>query len=216
MTITFVYMATFGVLPYFLTVLMHSVHDYTALQTGLAFLLPSLAIAGGTQLGGRLATRLGNRRTLLTGFVIGIAGTVALAFGFDSDAGYGLLIPGLVVSGVGQGIVWTAMWIATATGTAAHEQGIANGIASTTLNIGNAIGLAVFSALAGIGTESKADDALRMATADSEFFVVLLTARGARGSHPGRLTRSQVRSWTPGGSMQIAAPGWDRIAASTS
>ncbi|HYQ68071.1 hypothetical protein [Actinophytocola sp.] len=38
---------------------------------------------------------------------------------------------------------------------------------------------------------------------------------GGRGSHPGRLTRSQVRSWTPGGSMQTAAPGWDRIAAST-
>jgi hypothetical protein len=39
--------------------------------------------------------------------------------------------------------------------------------------------------------------------------------RGGRGSHPGRLVRSQVRSWTPGGSMQTAALGWDRIAAST-
>jgi predicted MFS family arabinose efflux permease len=178
MTITFIYMATFGVLPYFLTVLMHSVHGYSALQTGLAFLLPSLAIAGGTQLGGRLATRIGNRGTLLTGFVIGVAGTVALVFGFDSDAGYGQLIPGLVVSGVGQGIVWTAMWIATATGTAAQEQGIANGIASTTLNIGNAIGLAVFTALADIGTEGKTGEALRAATADGESFVVLLTAAG--------------------------------------
>jgi EmrB/QacA subfamily drug resistance transporter len=178
MTITFVYMATFGVLPYFLTVLMQGVHGYSALQTGLAFLIPSLAIAAGTQFGGRLATRIGNRRTLLTGFVIGVAGTVLLAFGFDSDAGYGLLIPGLVVSGVGQGIVWTGMWIASATGTAAHEQGIANGIASTTLNIGNAIGLAVFTVLADIGTEGKTGEALRVATADGEFFVVLLTAAG--------------------------------------
>lgn len=38
---------------------------------------------------------------------------------------------------------------------------------------------------------------------------------GGRGSHPGRLTRSQVRFWTPGGSMQTAAPGWYGIAAST-
>ncbi|SFJ52847.1 hypothetical protein SAMN05216275_109281 [Streptosporangium canum] len=37
---------------------------------------------------------------------------------------------------------------------------------------------------------------------------------GGRGSHPGRLTRSQVRSWTSGGSTQTAAPGWYRIAAS--
>jgi len=38
---------------------------------------------------------------------------------------------------------------------------------------------------------------------------------GGGGNHPGKLTRSQVRSWTPGGSMQTAAPGWYRIAAST-
>lgn len=178
MTVTFIYMATFGVLPYFLTVLMQSVHGYSALQTGLAFLVPSVAIATGTQLGERLTTRIGIRRTLLIGFVVGVIGTAGLAFGFDADAGYGLLVPGLVVSGVGQGIVWTAMWIAAATGTAAHEQGVANGIASTTLNIGNAIGLAVFTALADLGTEGKTGEALRVATADGEFFVVLLTAAG--------------------------------------
>ncbi|MEV4163302.1 MFS transporter [Nonomuraea dietziae] len=178
MTVTFVYMATFGVLPYFLTVLMQSVHGYSALQTGLAFLLPSIAIAIGTQLGERFATRVGTRSTLLTGFAVGVLGTAVLAFGFDSEAGYGLLVPGLVLSGVGQGIVWTSMWIAAATGTPAHEQGIANGIASTTLNIGNAIGLAVFTALADLGTEGLTGEALRAATAEGEFLVVLLTAAG--------------------------------------
>ncbi|MEV6910141.1 MFS transporter [Amycolatopsis sp. NPDC051071] len=178
MTVTFIYMATFGVLPYFLTVLLQSVHGYSALQTGLAFLIPSVAIASGTQLGERFATRIGNRNTLVIGFVIGMIGTVALAFGFDAEAGYGALIAGLVVSGVGQGIVWTAMWIAAATGTAAHEQGVANGIASTTLNIGNAIGLAVFTALATIGIGGATGDELRVATADGEFVVVLLTAAG--------------------------------------
>ncbi|WP_328808871.1 MFS transporter [Nonomuraea montanisoli] len=57
MLVTFLYMATFGVLPYFLTVLLQSIHGYSALQTGLAFLIPSLAIAAGTQSGERLATR---------------------------------------------------------------------------------------------------------------------------------------------------------------
>ncbi|GGQ24094.1 EmrB/QacA subfamily drug resistance transporter [Actinomadura coerulea] len=177
-TVTFVYMATFGVLPYFLTVLMQSVHGYSALQTGLAFLVPSLAIATGTQLGERLATRIGTRTTLLIGFAIGAAGTAGLAFGFDADAGYGLLAPGLVVSGVGQGIVWTAMWIAAAAGSAPHEQGVANGIASTALNLGNAIGLAVFTALAEIGTGGRTGQALREATAHGDFLVVLLTAAG--------------------------------------
>ncbi|MEU2224867.1 MULTISPECIES: MFS transporter [unclassified Streptomyces] len=178
MLVTFLYMATFGVLPYFLTVLMQSVHGYSALQTGLGFLIPSVAIATGTQLGERFASRIGTRTTLIIGFVVGVVGTVALAFGFDADASYGLLVPGLIVSGIGQGIVWTAMWIAAATGTAPQEQGVANGIASTALNIGNAIGLAVFTVIAEIGTDGKAGHALTAAKADGEFLVVLLTAAG--------------------------------------
>ncbi|NIH83346.1 MFS transporter [Amycolatopsis granulosa] len=178
MTVTFIYMATFGVLPYFLTVLMQSVHGFSALQTGLAFLVPSLAIATGTQLGERMTTRMGLRRTLLIGFGVGVVGTAVMAIGFDAGAGYGMLVPGLIVSGVGQGVVWTAMWIAAATGTAPHEQGVANGIASTALNIGNAIGLAVFTALAEIGTGGKTGENLRAATAHGEFVVVLLTAAG--------------------------------------
>ncbi|MEU9867834.1 hypothetical protein AB0C87_08300 [Actinomadura sp. NPDC048021] len=39
---------------------------------------------------------------------------------------------------------------------------------------------------------------------------------GSGDNHPGRLARSQVRSWTPGENMQTAAPGWYRLAASTS
>ncbi|WP_433336105.1 hypothetical protein [Spirillospora sp. CA-294931] len=70
------------------------------------------------------------------------------------------------------------MWIASATGTPDHEQGVANGIASTTLNIGNAIGLAVFTVIADIGTEGRSGTALRAATADGEFLVVLLTSAG--------------------------------------
>ncbi|WP_174362134.1 MFS transporter [Nocardia veterana] len=176
MAVTFIYMATFGVLPYFLTVLMQTVHGYTALQTGLAFLVPSVAIATGTQLGERAATRLGVRTTLLIGFGIGAVGTLVLAIGFDAAAGYGALVPGLIVSGVGQGIVWTAMWIAAAAGTPSEEQGVANGIASTALNIGNAIGLAIFTVIAELGTDDAA--ATNSAVAHGERLVVVLTAVG--------------------------------------
>lgn len=180
-TVAFLYMATFGTLPYFLTVLMQNVHGYSALQTGLAFLEPSVAIATGTQLGERMTTRLGTRATLTAGFAVGAVGTAVLALGFDTDATYLTALPGLVLSGVGQGVVWTAMWIAASTGVAPDEQGIANGMASTTLNIGNAIGLAVLTVVADIGTDGKAGEAMRKATADGEFLVVLLTAAGMIG-----------------------------------
>lgn len=149
MAMTFIYMGTFGALPYFLTVLFQRVMGYSALQTGLAFILPSLAIFIGTQLGARLANRLPVRTTLLAGFLIGIAGTLALAA--FSGASYANLLPGLLISGTGQGIIWTAMWIASASGVTHNEQGIASGMASTALNVGNAIGIALLIALSGSG-----------------------------------------------------------------
>lgn len=44
------------------------------------------------------------------------------------------------------------MWIAAATGIPAQDQGIASGLASTTLQVGSAVGLAVLVAVAGTGS----------------------------------------------------------------
>ncbi|MER6810535.1 MFS transporter [Spirillospora sp. NPDC000708] len=175
---TFVFMGTFGALPYFLTVLFQNVHGFSALETGLAFLVPSVAIATGTQLGERMVGRFGTRRTLVVGFAAGVAGTALLAAGFDVDAAFLTTVPGLVVSGVGQGLVWTAMWIAASTGVAPERQGVANGMASTALNLGNAIGLAVLTAVANAGTGGRTGDLLRAAIADGGRTAVLLAAAG--------------------------------------
>lgn len=165
MIITFLYMGTFGAIPYFLTVLFQNVHQFNALQTGLAFIVPSLSIALGTQWGERLATRFGMRSTLLSGFLIGIAGTALLPLGAGVDSGYLLIVPGLIVSGVGQGVVWTCMWIAASTGVAHSEQGVASGMATTTLNIGNAIGMAFLIFIANSGIDGQTGSALLAAQA---------------------------------------------------
>jgi hypothetical protein len=48
---------------------------------------------------------------------------------------------------VGQGITWTAMWIAAAEGVDGREQGVASGMASTALQVGGAVGLALLVAI---------------------------------------------------------------------
>jgi len=148
MTITFLYMATFGALPYFLTTLFQTVQGFTALQTGLAFLVPSFAIVAGTQAGERLATRVSTRATLVIGMVLGAVGTALLVSGTGVATSYLAIVPGLILSGIGQGVVWTGMWIAAASGVHHDEQGVASGMASTTLSVGNAIGLAILIAMA--------------------------------------------------------------------
>ncbi|TIV00709.1 MAG: MFS transporter [Mesorhizobium sp.] len=178
MTITFLYMGTFGALPYFLTVLLQNVHGFTALQTGLAFLVPSVAIAAGTQVGERLATRFSTRATLVGGMVVGAIGTALMVSGANADSSYMSLVPGLVISGVGQGIVWTAMWIAAASGVSHDEQGVASGMASTMLNVGNAIGMAVLIAIANRHVGELTGDALKIAIADGIEVAIWLAAAG--------------------------------------
>lgn len=178
MTITFLFMGTFGALPYFLTVLLQNVHGFTALQAGLAFLVPSVAIAAGTQVGERLATRFSTRATLVGGMVIGAIGTALMVSGANADSSYLSLVPGLIISGVGQGIVWTAMWIAAASGVSHDEQGVASGMASTMLNVGNAIGMAVLIAIANRHVGGLTGDALKVAVADGIQVAFWLAAAG--------------------------------------
>jgi len=177
-TITFLYMGTFGALPYILTVLFQDVHGFTALQTGFAFLIPPTAIAAGTQIGERLATRLSTRATLIGGMVVGAVGTALLVPGAGADSSYLAIVPGLIISGIGQGIVWTGMWIAAASGVHHDEQGVASGMASTTLSVGNAIGLAVLIAIANRHVVGLTGDALRIAIAEGAQLAFWIAAAG--------------------------------------
>jgi sugar phosphate permease len=147
-------MATFGALPYFLTIYFQDGKGWTALDTGLAFIVPAVAIASGTQIGEPLTARLGSRAALLVGWATGLLGTGVLAAQFTTETGYGWLVPALIVSGIGQGITWTAMFITASTGVPAEHDGVAAGLATTTLNVGNAIGLAVLIAIAA-GTSGR-------------------------------------------------------------
>ncbi|GAA2676079.1 MFS transporter [Nonomuraea recticatena] len=151
-----VFGGTFNALPYFLTVYFQTVLGYGVVTTGLAFLLPSLLIALGTQLGGRMAGRIGMRATLLIGTLGGAAGTALLALGVSEGGSYWSALPGIVVMGVSQGFTWTGMWIAAATGVAPAQQGVASGMASTALQVGSAIGLAVLVAVGGVGESTGA------------------------------------------------------------
>ncbi|MEV8630633.1 MFS transporter [Streptosporangium sp. NPDC051023] len=178
MVITLIFGATFNALPYFLTVYFQGVHGYSPLTTGLAFLVPSLMIAAGTQVGERMATRTGMRLTLLTGIVGGAVGTVLFALGMSAGGSYWSVLPGIVVFGVFQGLTWTGMWIAAASGVAQEEQGVASGMASTAFQVGTALGLAVLVAIASRDVTGLSGTALRAELADGLSTAVYVAAAG--------------------------------------
>ncbi|MFE5218280.1 MULTISPECIES: MFS transporter [unclassified Streptomyces] len=155
--VTAVYSATFSALPYFLTLYFQEVRGYGALTTGVAFVVPAVVIAVGTQAGERAVAAVGVHRTLTGGMALGATGAAALGLALTPHGSYLLLLPGIVLVGLGQGAAWTGIWITAGAGVAPDDQGVASGITSTGLQIGGAVGLAVLVALAGATGRHPAD-----------------------------------------------------------
>lgn len=175
---TFLFTATFSSITYFFTVYLQTVRGYSALATGLAFLAPCAVILVGSLAGGRLATRFGVRATLVGSLALGVVGAAGMALAMVSDGSYLGLLPGLLVMSLGQGVVFTVMFAAAATGVPAAQQGVASGLASTGQQVGTAVGLAVLVAIANAGTHGLAGEALREATTGGMRTAVLLATAG--------------------------------------
>lgn len=176
--IAFLFMATFGSMLYFLSLYLQNVHGYDALETGVGFVLPTMIVIAGSAFAGRATTRYGVRRTLVAALSTGALGALALGLTMSHDSSYVALIPGLIAISIGDGVVFTTMFIAAGTGVSDRDQGISSGIASTGAGIGAALGLAVLVLVANSGTEGLDGEALRIATADGLSTAVLVVAAG--------------------------------------
>jgi MFS family permease len=166
LVLSFLFMATFGSLLYFVSIYLQNVLGYDALQTGLGFLAPTAVVVAASGLAGMVSTRIGLRTTILAALVVGAAGAALLATNLTASAGYPGLLPGLLLVGIGDGTMFTAIFIAAATGVTPRQQGVASAIVSTGSGIGAAVGLALLVLLADPGPRDLGGEALRIATAD--------------------------------------------------
>jgi MFS family permease len=178
MAIAFLFWATFGSILYLLSVYLQVVLGYDALEAGVGFLLPTAVVVAGSALAGRLASRIGLRTTTVSALVVGSVGAVALGLAMTAEGAYLALVPGLVAVSVGDGIVFTTMFIAAGDGVSDEHQGVASGLASTSTSVGAAIGLAVLSALATGGTEGLGGEELLEAQAEGLRTAVFAVAIG--------------------------------------
>ena len=206
--VAFMFMATFGSLLYFLSIYLQDVWGYDALATGAGFLLPTAMVVTGSLLAGKLVTRVGLRRALLGALAVGAAGAALLGWTLTADGTYAWLVPGLVAVSLGDGLVFTTMFIAASTGVTDREQGVASGIVSTASGVGAAVGLAVLVLVATAGTGGLAGEELQAATAAgiraavftiaAGIVVTLLVTLALRGSaHHDRTPRPQDRPARP-------------------
>jgi MFS family permease len=175
LVIAFLFMATFGSLLYFLSLYFQDVRGYDPLRTGLAFLVPTAVVVAGSTVAGQAVTRFGLRRTLIAALAVGAGGAIALGLGMSAGGSYVALVPGLVGVSLGDGAVFTMMFIAASTGVSDRKQGVASGMVSTSSGIGAVVGLAVLVLVANARTSGLVGDELREAAADgirSTIFVI--------------------------------------------
>jgi MFS family permease len=159
------FMATFGALLYFLSTFFQQVLRYDALHTGFAFLLPTGIVVVSSTLAGRAITRFGVRATMVGALVVGAFGAFLLGMTLTPEVSFSTLVPGLVAVSIGDGTMFTAVFIAAATGVPDHQQGVASGVVSTAQGIGAAVGLAILVLVANVETQDLTDANLRIAAA---------------------------------------------------
>ncbi len=131
---------------FFLTLYMQNVLHYSPIQTGLRFLPATLLIIVIGPIAGRLTDRVGPRRLMVLGLLI-----VSAALGIQSQislhTGYGLLLPGFILMGMGMGLVMSPMSTAAMNAVDRTKAGAASGVLSMSRMVGGTVGLSVMGAL---------------------------------------------------------------------
>jgi MFS family permease len=140
----FAFSATMPPLYLAFTVLAQSGYGATPLAAALYFAPLALAFSV-TSFAASRFTRSAARPVLIGGALANIAGAgLAVAVCLAASGGVpAVLIPALVLTGVGEGLFLTPIFNTVLTSVADHHAGIASGTLSTMQRLGNTVGLAV-------------------------------------------------------------------------
>jgi EmrB/QacA subfamily drug resistance transporter len=134
----------------FLTYFLQETLRYSPVVTGVSFLPMIVAlIASSTTSSALLMPRIGPRILVPAGMIVAAGGVAILAAGLSPSTSYAaVILPGLVVVGVGLGMVFGCA-INTATYGADHaDAGVASAMVNTCQQVGGSIGTALLNTIA--------------------------------------------------------------------
>jgi EmrB/QacA subfamily drug resistance transporter len=180
---------------FFITLYMQNVLGFSPIAAGAAYVPVTIGVGMATGVAAKLLPRTGARPIIITGALIGAAGVywlsrIPVRGSYAAD-----VLPGLVVMALGLGAIFVGVQTAANAGVPADKAGLAAALGSASAQLGSALGLAVFSAIAASHTQHLlAAHASRAAaltagfqhalTACSVFLVAaaLIATRAARSS----------------------------------
>lgn len=137
------FMASLGAEFYLVTLFLQRQLGMGTVAAGLGFLPLALTIAVGNALSGRFAARWPLTRLLGAAFGTGAAGLAVLAASTTASAYWLAVLPGVLLSGIGQGMAFTGMFIAGTRDLPGEAEGTGSAMVTAAQYIGGAVGLAL-------------------------------------------------------------------------
>jgi predicted MFS family arabinose efflux permease len=137
----------FGV-PFILTQYAQEVLGWSPIQFGLASVVMPVAAVIGTVAAQAIATKGGVRRVAVVAMAFCGLGSLLLTQVSVGGSYLGDLFPALLILGPGIGAAYVAGSIASLTGVAETEAGLASGLNNASFQIGGAVGVALLSTVA--------------------------------------------------------------------
>jgi EmrB/QacA subfamily drug resistance transporter len=142
---------------FLLTLYLQDVLHYSAVESGVAFSGFALSVVVTSNIAQWVVGRVGVRPTLTAG-LLASALSVAWLTRLPIDGSYFWdLFPAFVLGGAGMGLSFVPVTIASLTGVAPADAGVASGLINTSRQIGGAVGIAAVSAIAATSTSNFAD-----------------------------------------------------------
>jgi EmrB/QacA subfamily drug resistance transporter len=133
---------------FFLTLYMQNVLGYSPLKTGAAYLPLCFGVGIAAGISAQLLARVGTRPVIIVGALIGSGGLYYLSR-IPVDGSYLTdLFPGLMIVSFGLGAVFVGVTTAANAGVPADKAGLAAALLNSAQQVGGALGLAIFSAIA--------------------------------------------------------------------
>jgi EmrB/QacA subfamily drug resistance transporter len=133
---------------FFLTLYMQNVLGYSPIQTGAAYLPLCFGVGMAAGISSQLISRVGTRPLIVVGALIASGGLYYLSR-IPVDGSYLVdLFPGLMIVSVGLGAVFVGVTTAANAGVPADRAGLAAALLNACQQVGSALGLAIFSAVA--------------------------------------------------------------------
>ena len=150
-------MAGFYSMFFFLTLYLQNVLGFSPLKAGLVYVPATFGVAFTAGLGSKLVLRTGTRPLIVLGAVLGAGGILWVSFVPADGTWLGNVFAPLLVMSLGLGFVFFGVTTAAQAGVPEHQAGLAAAMINTSMWLGGALGIAIFSAIASSRTQHRLD-----------------------------------------------------------